>query len=212
MTLLYPLNLYSIFDKSKRARRRPKERPAHSLRPYPAASPSAVFGSEKEELARRTRTTMPAPLFLPKNRVVPCQPMRNYCASLRGESSCLIPQKRGVDAEGLLSFILCGIKAPDLVISGPVRLTFSLSRRLKYSDDCIQFLSVTPLPCVILLLRASSPHTAARQWISVNSPARLSLHLLGGCSRIAPQFAALSPPLAVGRRMCYAHKEKIPAL
>ena len=149
----------------------------------------------------------PAPLFLPKNRVVPCQLMRNYCASLRGESSCLIPQKRGVDAEGLLSFMLCGIKAPGFVISGPVRLTFSLNRRSKYSDDCIQSLSVTPLPCVTLLLHASSPHTAARQWISVNSPAPAIPPSAGGCNRTTPQLTALSPPLAVDHRMCYAHKE-----
>ena len=55
-------------------------------RPFfiPAAGPSAFFGSEKEEMARRTRcrpttrTRMPAPLFLPKYRIVPCQPMLSY--------------------------------------------------------------------------------------------------------------------------------------
>ena len=91
-------------DKGEHACRRPKRWPAAfsalaGVSPLaacglagrlfaPTAGPSEFFGSEKEEMARRTRppgwrpatrTTPPAPLFTPKNRVSPCQSMLSQC-------------------------------------------------------------------------------------------------------------------------------------
>ena len=106
-------------DKGEHACRRPKRWPAAfsalaGVSPpaacglagrlfAPTAGPSEFFGSEKEEMARRTRppgrrpatrTTPPAPLFTPKNRVFPCQSMLPL-AVLRSAHS---PPCKGISA------------------------------------------------------------------------------------------------------------------